>query len=306
MRNTRIDEEACWTFLKECITATAKGKKEPFRVNDVLQLFCFTEQTEFLPYLCEPAVVIVAQGNKIVRIGKEEFKYGENIFFLSGIEMPVFSCIPKATPDYPYIALALKLDSSLINELAAHMPPPPNDVSNISITAAQKLDADLLNAVAYLLEASLSQNPKPILCQILIKEIHYHLMSSPSGVILRRMFNSDSQENHIYKTIDWIKQNYSSSFTIAELATKSHMAPSTFHKYFKAMMRVSPLQFQKRLRLSHARVLLAEGYDVTHTAMTVGYESATQFTREYKRLYGESPKKSVKLIKQTSAEDKNT
>ena len=162
----------------------------------------------------------------------------------------------------------------------------------------QEVDPDLLDAFVRL--AELTEKPEQILVMrdMLMREIHYRLLAGAFGNTLRSLNTLGSQGHQITKAIAWLKEFYKEPLLVEDLANRSHMAPSTFHKYFKRITTLSPLQYQKRLRLGEAqRLMLSEGYDVTQAAMAVGYESATQFIREYKRLFGDPPLRNVMSMK---------
>ena len=131
----------------------------------------------------------------------------------------------------------------------------------------------------------------------LLREIHFRALLGPQGPALAAAFTQDSQSNRIGQTIDWIKANVTASMSIEEMADRAHMAPSTFHRHFKAVTSLSPLQYHKRLKLHEAqRLMLVKNFDASQAAYAVGYASATQFSRDYKKLFGTPPKKSVRVM----------
>ena len=334
----RVNQDRCWNILKSVILAktglapsvqnipagnpTDKTKTDeqpetdgertgPAYVRstgqdmDGVGFYAFTEQAEFPPHIFTPSVVVVAQGTKILRTGTEEFRYGENVYFLCGAEIPVYSCIPEASPVHPYLALSLTLNMAIVKELSAQMHRPLENTPCTSIATTQKLDADLLDAFTRLAELTMHAHPSPVLARMLIQEIHCRLLESPFGPALYRLTTQGSHENQIYRSLAWLKENFAATVSVTDLARQVNMAPSTYHKYFKGMTSFSPLQYQKRLRLHEARrLMLADGLDVAQAAMRVGYESTTQFIREYKRLYGKSPKKDTTLMKASQQEEK--
>lgn len=250
------------------------------------------------PRFYNPILIIVAQGKKLLRIGMEDIQYGEHTCFIAGVNMPVSSCVMEAAEDKPYLSLSLDLDKGLIASLAAKIPPPKEYGGYPTGAAVQKLSPELLDACLRLLE--LLDNPEQahVIGPLVFQEIHYRLLTSPFGYHLRMLNTLGSQSNQINQAIAWLRENYKESLHVEELAARLNMGTSTFHKYFKEITTLSPLQYQKHLRLSEAqRLMLSDNYDVTQAAFAVGYESATQFNREYKRLFGESPRKNVMSIK---------
>ncbi len=206
----------------------------------------------------------------------------------------------EASPEKPYLSLSLSLDTGLIAALASRVPPSGRLPLSFRGATAQKVEADLLDAFVRLAEAAQQPQPVPVLEELLMREIHYRLLVGPFGGILRTLNTFGSQGHQITRAIAWLRENYRKPLAVEELAGRVNMAPSTFHKYFKGITTLSPLQYQKRLRLGEAqRLMLSQGYDVTQAALSVGYESATQFIREYKRLFGEPPKRNIKNLKET-------
>ncbi len=247
----------------------------------------------------DPVVIVVVQGKKWVRIGMEDIPYGEQTCFVAGVNMPVSSCVMEASADKPFLSMSLELDKSLLVSLAAKIPPPVEDRVQASAGATvQEVSPELLDAFLRLLE--LLENPEQaeVLGALIRQEIHYRLLTSPFGTHLRQLNTLGSQSHQINQAILWLRDNYKESLQVDKLAGRLNMATSTFHKYFKEITTLSPLQYQKRLRLREAqRLMLSDDYDVTQAAFAVGYESPTQFNREYKRLYGESPRKDIMKMK---------
>lgn len=247
------------------------------------------------PRFYEPVVIVVVQGKKKVRIGSEDIPYGENTCFITGVNMPVSSCILEASEESPYLSLSLNLDKSLLALLAAKISATQKcDGNTASGAIVQPVCPELLDAFLRLLELTQTPDPTMILSNLVIQEIYFRLLTSPFGAQLRNLNTLGSQSNQITQAVNWLQENYKESLRVEDLAGRLHMAPSTFHKHFKEITTLSPLQYQKQLRLTEAqRLMLAGSSDVTQAAFAVGYESPTQFNREYKRLFGESPRRNV-------------
>jgi AraC-like DNA-binding protein len=253
------------------------------------------------PRFYDPVIIIVVQGKKRVRIGMEDIPFGERSCFIAGVNMPVSSCVLEASEDKPYLSMSLNLDKSLITTLSAKLQ--PLDGCNVYPTTGavvQDISPELLDAFLRLLELTEQPEHTQILGSLVYQEIHYRLLTSRFGYNLRQLNTVGSQNNQINQAIIWIKDNYKESLHVDELARSLNMATSTFHKYFKEITTLSPLQYQKHLRISEAQhLMLSNNYGVTQAAFAVGYKSVTQFNREYKRLFGESPFKDVMNIKTT-------
>ena len=238
-----------------------------------------------------PLVAVVVQGSKRSVIGSEEYRYGENHCLVVGVDIPSANHVIVASPEQPFLAVALDLDKYLITQLAAEIPPasrPEND--SYRGIAVAKVDPDVLAAFLRLVELLEKPEQIGVLAPMIAREIHFRLLIGPQGERLRTMNTLGTQSNQISRSITWLRDNYKEPLQVDELASKANMATSTFHRHFREVTTLSPLQFQKRLRLYEAqRLMLVENEDATLAALAVGYESPTQFNREYKRLFGEPP-----------------
>lgn len=301
MAKARVDMDNSWSMLKDAIHRNTPAQSGSYPTP--IAGFMFHRQTSNAdpkPHFFEPVVILVAQGTKLVKIGFEEQRYGENICFICGVNMPATSCVIEASNEKPYLSLSLQLNTGLMAGLASKIPPIEKVPGVFRGAMTQKVEPDLLDAFVRL--ADLAEKPEhiPGLEEPLLREIHYRLLVGPCGNILRSLNTFGSQEHQITRAITWLKEHYAQPLRVEALARQSNMAPSTFHKYFKEITTLSPLQYQKRLRLGEARTLmLSEGYAVTQAAMAVGYESVTQFIREYKRLFGAPPKQNIKDLRET-------
>ena len=247
----------------------------------------------------KPLVAVVVQGSKRSVIGSEEYRYGENHCLVIGVDIPSANHVLVASPEKPFLAVTLDLDKYLITQLAAEIPP-SSRLGNGAYKgmAVAQVDPDVLNAFLRLVELLEKPEQIPVLAPIIIREIHYRLLIGPQGERLRMVNTNGTQSNQIARTITWLRDNYKEPLQVDDLARKAHMATSTFHRHFRQVTTLSPLQFQKCLRLYEAqRRMLVENEDATIAAMAVGYESPTQFNREYKRMFGEPPHRHVSSLR---------
>jgi|WetSurMetagenome_2_1015567.scaffolds.fasta_scaffold41724_1 AraC-like DNA-binding protein len=247
----------------------------------------------------KPLVAVVVQGSKRSVIGSEEYRYGENHCLVIGVDIPSANHVLVASPEQPFLAVILDLDKYLIAQLAAEIPPSfrPGDDSNKGMAVAE-VDPAVLDAFLRLVELLDKPEQIPVLAPMIIREIHYRLLTGPQGERLRMINTLGTQSNQIAKTITWLRDNYKEPLQVDELARRVNMATSTFHRHFRQVTTLSPLQFQKRLRLYEAqRLMLTENEDAAIAALAVGYESPTQFNREYKRLFREPPHRHVSQIR---------
>jgi AraC-like DNA-binding protein len=242
--------------------------------------------------------VVVVQGSKRSVIGSEEYRYGENHCLVIGVDLPSANHVITASPEKPFLAVTLDLDKYLITQLAAQTLPSPRTESSFKGVAVTEVDPDLMDAFLRLVELLDKPEQIPVLAPIIIREIHYRLLIGPQGERLRMLNTLGTQSNQIAGTIGWLRDNYREPLQVDELAKKANMATSTFHRHFHQITTLSPLQYQKCLRLYEAqRLMLVENEDAAHAALAVGYESPTQFNREYKRMFGEPPHRHVNRLR---------
>ena len=244
------------------------------------------------------------QGRKKSIIGMEEYIYGEGQCLVVGVDVPSSFYVMDGTEDAPFLCLSLAVDSFLLTRLAAEVPPSPESPSASSMrgVSVENVDVAVLDAFSRLMD--LLDRPEHIsmLAPMIIKEIYYRMLLGPQGDFLRRFHTLGSQSTQIAQAVTWLRDNYRSPLQVEELARRVNMATSTFHRHFKEVTSLSPLQFHKRLRLFEAqRLMLAERVDAASAGLAVGYESPTQFNREYKRLFGEPPHRNITRLKNASS-----
>lgn len=242
-----------------------------------------------------PLATIIIQGTKRAIIGAEEITYSSNQCLVAGLELPGASYVIEASEDTPYLSVSLQLDKQLISQLITELSPVENTFEGLArgIVVAD-IDSDLLNAFHRLVELLNKKDQVSFIAPLIIREIHYRLLTGPLGRHIREFNTHGTQSNQISRAISWLKDNFNQPLEVEELAKYVNMAPTTFYRYFKKVTNVSPLQYQKTLRLHEAqRLMLAEDETAYNAAYAVGYESPTQFSREYKRLFGEPPHRDI-------------
>jgi AraC-like DNA-binding protein len=266
-----------------------------------LVLYRSSFPSEPIPTIYEPSLCIVAQGRKQIMNWGKTFYYSPNEYLLVSVDLPRTGQVVEATPSKPYLALQLKFDHAQINEtLLSNFPALEGDGSEKQPSAldVNPLPAELLEAVIRLVQ--LLENPRDaaVLFPLIRSEILFRLLTGAQGQFLRQIGRSSSHTHRIARAIDWLKRNYTESLRIAEIAHIAHMSPSGFHHHFKAVTAMTPLQFQKQLRLQEARrLLLSEDIDAATACYRVGYESPSQFSREYSRLFGDPPLRDIAKVK---------
>ena len=244
----------------------------------------------------EPELVVFAQGEKRINLGGATHLCDGSSFLLTSVDLPVVSQITKASRTEPFLALVLKLEMPVVREILSQNEFLVTEVaSGTRGMAVGKAPTELLSACSRLLDLLDKPADIPFLGSLMQREILYRLLRSPAGKHLRAIATLGEQSNRTAKAVGWLKANYAKPLRVEELASVAQMGVSTFHHRFRSLTAMSPLQYQKRLRLHVARVrMMTEGLDAASAAFEVGYESASQFNREYSRLFGRPPIRDIK------------
>ncbi|HEX8360046.1 MAG TPA: AraC family transcriptional regulator [Longimicrobium sp.] len=264
-----------------------------------LTLYRFSHPTEPAPVLQEPAVYVVVQGRKQVTVGAETYVYDPSQYLAVSVDLPVVGNVFEASPHEPYLCLTLAVDP---RELAALIVetgrPAPRDDHDGRALFVSPLNASLLDAVLRLVRLLDAPADLPVLAPLVRREIDYRLLQSDQFGRLAQMAIGEGRLRRVSGAISWIKEHFAEPMQIEELASRVHMSPSALHAHFKAATALSPIQYQKRLRLQEARRrLLAGAPSADSVAYEVGYASASQFSREYARLFGLPPRRDAEHIR---------
>ena len=290
------DVEARRAELARKIGARALGEGDVSTAIDGLRLYRRSIPTACVSAAYEPSLVVFVQGEKHINVGKTVYICERTNFLLTAVDLPVMSKMVKATSDEPALCLILRLEMAMVREILSQQEfdglREGRDARGMAmgISSVELLDAccrlvDLLNA------------PQDIgfMSGLLQREILYRLLTSPQGRHLRAIATLGEQGQRLSKTVEWLRQNYAKPLRVEELAEMARMGVSTLHHQFRSLTAMSPLQYQKRLRLHVARErMVNEGIDAASAAFEVGYESASQFSREYRRFFGTPPMRDVK------------
>jgi AraC-like DNA-binding protein len=267
-----------------------------------LKLRRCSSTTDPMPCIYGLGLVLIVQGGKRIMLGEEVFDYVAGQTLITTVDMPVVAYITRASPAEPFLGLWLELDARVIAQLASEMEfATPLQASAMRGMSQVPLDEGLCDALTRLVrlldESSLISPLAPLIQQ----EIVIRLLNGGHGPSLRRLVAAGSPSQQIAKLIAWLKQHYTEDLAMDELAALAHMSPSTFRQHFRALIGMSPLQYVKNLRLLDARqLMLNERLDAGSAAIRVGYESASQFSREYSRLFGEPPNRDVKKLREAT------
>ena len=258
--------------------------------------------TEPLHCIYNLGLGVVAQGDKQVLVGSETIAYGPGQSMLTTIDLPVVSHVTRASAREPFLGLMLTLDVRSVVQIASELDVarPRGDDAYRSISF-EPLEPTLLEAILRLVRLLDEPTLAPRLAPLIQQEIVIRLLTGPHGPQLLHLVTAGSPSQQIAKSVAWIKKNFAEPLRIDDVADRAHMSPSTFRQHFRALTGVSPLQYQKQLRLQEARqLMLNEHLDAGSAAGRVGYESPSQFSREYSRLFGAPPQRDVTRLREVT------
>jgi len=246
----------------------------------------------------QPALCIIAQGRKQVSIGSKLYVYDPSKYFVVSVDVPVSGRVVEATPQRPYLCFRLDLDTSLLGtmifECASHLDP-REPVPGVAVSS---LTAELREAAVRMLRLLATPRDFRPLGALAEHEILYRLLAGEQGATIRQIALADSNTRRVGRAIEWIRRNYREELRIGTLASVAAMSRSALHTHFKTVTAMSPLQYQKRLRLQEARrLMMGEAMDAARAAYDVGYESPSQFSREYRRLFGHPPARDIARLR---------
>ena len=267
-------------------------------VTDIpgLRLYRRSEKTACTSAAYEPSLVVFVQGQKRINLGKTTYLCDESNFLLTSIDLPVVSQVIAATEKVPILGLILRLEMSAVREILSqqefHLREESADARGMAVGVTS---VELLDACSRLVDLFETRQDIPFLGNLIQREIIYRLLRSPQGKHLRAIATLGEQSHRTAKAVEWLRVNYTKPLRVEELAAMARMGVSTLHLQFRSLTLMSPLQYQKQLRLHVARErMLNEGLDAASAAFEVGYESASQFNREYSRFFGQPPMRDMK------------
>lgn len=249
-------------------------------------------RTEPVRHVFEPVFVLVAQGQKKVMLGERAFQYGAGEYLVVSVDLPITSHIQDASPGRPCLSAGLMLKpakvATLLLEIAGHAPQvAETDLPALGVNLAPP---ELLDAALRLLRLLDRPSDSPVLAPLIEREILWWLLCGPQGSMVRQIGLADSRLSQISHTIRWIRAHYAEVLRIEALSEMAGLSVSSFHRHFRAVTTMTPIQYQKQIRLQEARVrLLSQAQDVAAVGFAVGYNSPSQFSREYRRVYGVPP-----------------
>jgi AraC-like DNA-binding protein len=262
----------------------------------------WTTPTEPTSYTLESSLCLIAQGRKRVLLGEDAYVYDAAHFLITSVDLPVVANIIEASTEKPYLGLILEIDLKEISQLTVDsgLPVGRSGQSQKGMAVGQ-LSLPLLETFQRLIDLLEEEENIKILAPLIKREIFFRLLRSDQGPRLQQIAASGSHSHQISKAISWLKNNYTHPLRVNELAASAGMSKSAFHNHFKVMTSMTPLQFQKRLRLNEARrLMLTENLDAMTATFEVGYESASQFSREYSRLFGAPPLRDINRLREAT------
>lgn len=282
--------------IRELATLIARhAPRDGLRQTDVPGMWLIRSErtTAPLQVVHAPALCIIAQGAKLVSLGDSDYRYDPATCLVVSVDLPLTGCVTQASPDEPYLCLRVDLDRQLLAALALELPhraPAKTDgtgARGLYLSATTPALCDVAARLVRLLDAP---QDIPVLGPLLLKELHYRLLTGDHADTVRHIARGEGRMAQVARAIGWIKTHFDQPLSIERLAGEVGMSTSTLHEHFKAVTSLSPLQYQKQLRLQEARRLMLTGLkDAARAGHAVGYESSSQFSREYARLFGMSP-----------------
>ncbi|SPY13591.1 Lactose operon transcription activator [Paenibacillus polymyxa] len=296
IESSTTEKQAELTSLIEQFTS-----HDGVHATDIPSLHFVRSSTTTVPIyqVHEPALCIVAQGKKVVILAEESYYYGTSDYLVVSVDLPISGQVIQASAEAPYLCFRLNFDPyqvlDLIKESTFPTSPIPDSRRGLYVSQTNSL---LLDAVVRLVRLLERPQDIPVLAPLVIREILYRILQGKQGESLKQLVMTGSHSNRIAEVIKRIKQDYDKPLRIDELSQLANMSPSSLHRHFKEVTAMSPMQYQKQLRLQEARrLLLSESADAADVGFQVGYESPSQFSREYARLFGLPPIRDIKRLR---------
>ena len=282
--------------LGRAISTRAIGEGDTHTGIPGLRLYRRSEPSPCISAAYQPSLVVFAQGQKRINVGKTVYLCDGSNFLLTSVDLPVVSQVVRASKDEPILGLVLSLEMPTVREILSqqefHFSEEPGDARAMAVGTSS---VELLDACIRLIKVLDQPQDIPFLAPLIQREIIFRLLRSPQGKHLRAIATLGEQTHRTAKAVEWLRMNYTKPLRVEELAQMARMGVSTLHHQFRSLTAMSPLQYQKQLRLHVARErMLNEGLDAASAAFEVGYESASQFNREYSRFFGQPPMRDIK------------
>ncbi len=252
-----------------------------------------------MPTVYEPSICIFASGSKRIDLGTTSHLYDARTFVAVSVDLPVTGEVVTASSDRPFLCMRLDIDVTVLRELVFDgYGGPPAGATPVGLVRG-RTTPEMVDAAVRLLRLLEAPEDARLLAPLAEREILYRLLTGPTAGLMRHIASSDSRISQIARAIAWLRDHYRDVFTVSDLARRIGMSPSAFHVHFKAVTTMSPLQFRNALRLQSARrMMVAEGVDAATAGFEVGFQSPSQFSRDYARFFGESPLRDARRLRQ--------
>jgi AraC-like DNA-binding protein len=284
--------------LRELIGRHAHNSHRPSAIEG-LMITATDAPTSLRSGIAEPSLALVVEGRKRTVAGDRVFDYAAGEFLITQLDLPVVGQVTTASAERPFLGIGLRLEppqiAAMLLESASTLAGSPAPAPGIVVASA---GAPLLDALAHLAGLLDAPQDAPILAPLYQREVLWRLLTGPQGAIVRQIGLADGNLAHITRAVQWIRDHHDDSIRIGRLAALAGMSESTFHRHFRAVTHMTPIQYQKAVRLQQARLaLVSGGRDVAEVAHAVGYDSASQFSREYHRMFGAPPGRDAQRIR---------
>lgn len=301
-REERGEQSVVWMRAELARKVASHIRMDGIQATEVsgMSLYRRSAPTACTSAAYEPRLIVFVQGEKRINVGKAICLCDESTFLLTSVDLPVVSQVTKATEKKPILALLLDLEMPLVREILSqqefHLREESGDARGMAVGVTS---AELIGACSRLVDLLDAPRDIPFLSNLIRREVIYRLLRSPQGRHLRAIATLGEQSHRTSKAVEWLRVNFAKPLRVEELAEVARMGVSTLHHQFRSLTAMSPLQYQKQLRLHTARLrMLTEGLDAASAAFEVGYESPSQFSREYSRFFGSAPTKDVARLRQ--------
>jgi AraC-like DNA-binding protein len=295
----RMVETGVMENIDELAAAIARHAPEPGMMGTAipgLTLIRGDRPSVPVPAVYEASLCLIAQGSKRVSLGDHSVVYDASRYLLVSVDLPLVGHVLDASPEHPYLCCKIDLDQAALADLLAADAAPVTR-ADLPVLAVYPGDPDLTDAACRLVRLLDRPEAVPALAPLIGREILYRLLTGPHGPLLRQMAVADSHLGQVSRAIARIRRGYQQQLRIDDIATAAGMSASSLHAHFKAVTRMTPLEYQKHLRLQEARrLMLTDGASAGTAGFAVGYESQSQFSREYRRLFGAPPRRDIERL----------
>jgi AraC-like DNA-binding protein len=296
--------ESSLAELQSLIGRFSEGGNTPTTIPRV-SLSRVTAPTTPIRTVYEPALCVVVQGRKQAMLGNQRYIYDGAQYLIVSVDLPILGGVIEASADKPFLGFRLTLDPAMLSAMLLEMPALAAGPPAAGLTLSP-LTTELIDPILRMVRLVARPDDIAMLAPLAEREILYRLLQGPQSGMLRQIAMADSRLSQINRAIGWIKRHYKAPFRIESVAEAARMSPSSLHHHFRAVTSMSPLQYQKQIRLQEARrLILASHADAATAGFSVGYESPSQFSREYRRLFGEPPVRDAARLRSVSEAERS-